>query len=187
MGKIKINANIFLYPMPVVLVGAMVKGRPNFMAVGWISRVNANPPMLAIGINKNHLTPEGIKENGTFSVNIPQTDMVEKVDYCGIVSGRKADKAGIFRIFYGDHKTTPMIDECPICMECKVFDTIELPTNYLITGQITSAFAEEECLTDNKPDVQKVDPLTLTMPDNRYWQVGKYAGAAWEAGESWKG
>jgi flavin reductase (DIM6/NTAB) family NADH-FMN oxidoreductase RutF len=45
MGKIRINANVFMYPMPVVLVGATVKGKPNFMAVGWVSRVNANPPM----------------------------------------------------------------------------------------------------------------------------------------------
>ena len=155
MGKIRINANVFLYPMPVVLVGTMVKGKPNFMAVGWISRVNANPPMLVIGINRNHLTPEGIKENGTFSVNIPRADMVEKVDYCGIVSGRKAEKDGIFQVFYGEQKTAPMIDDCPICMECKVFDTIELPTNYLIIGQITAAFAEEKCLTNNKPDVQR--------------------------------
>jgi flavin reductase (DIM6/NTAB) family NADH-FMN oxidoreductase RutF len=113
--------------------------------------------------------------------------MVEKVDYCGIVSGRKADKAGIFEVFYGEQKTAPMIDDCPICMECKVFDTIELPTNYLIIGQITAAFAEEECLTDNRPDVQKIDPLTLTMPDNRYWKVGKHAGTAWEAGKRLKG
>jgi flavin reductase (DIM6/NTAB) family NADH-FMN oxidoreductase RutF len=108
------------------------------------------------------------------------------VDHCGLVSGRKEDKASLFRIFYGDLATTPLIDECPICMECKVFDTIELPSNYLIIGQIMAAFADEKCLTDDKPDVLKIDPLTLTMPDNRYWRVGKYAGAAWEAGRSLK-
>ena len=128
----------------------------------------------------------GIKENGTFSVNIPSADMVDKVDYCGLVSGRKADKAGLFHVFYGDLKTAPMINECPISMECKVFETIELPSNYLIIGQIMAAFAEERCLTDDKLDVQKIDPLTLTMPDNRYWRVGKYAVAAWEAGKSLK-
>lgn len=31
MGKIRINANVFMYPMPVVLVGTMIKGKPNFM------------------------------------------------------------------------------------------------------------------------------------------------------------
>ena len=112
--------------------------------------------------------------------------MVDKVDYCGLVSGRKADKSDLFQVFYGDLKTAPMINECPVSIECKVFETIELPSNYLIIGQIMAAFAENECLTDDKPDVQKIDPLTLTMPDNRYWRVGKYAGAAWEAGKSLK-
>jgi flavin reductase (DIM6/NTAB) family NADH-FMN oxidoreductase RutF len=186
MEKLRIDANVFMYPMPVVLIGATVNGKLNFMAVAWISRVNANPPMLAIGINRAHHTTEGIEENGTFSVNVPRADMVDKVDYCGLVSGKKADKARLFRIFYGDLKTAPMIEECPICLECKVIETIELPTNSLIIGQIMAAFAEKECLTDDKPDVQKIDPLTLTMPDNRYWRMGKYAGAAWEAGKSLK-
>jgi flavin reductase (DIM6/NTAB) family NADH-FMN oxidoreductase RutF len=184
--KLRIDANVFMYPMPVVLLGATVNGKPNFMAVAWISRVNANPPMLAIGINRAHHTIEGIEENGTFSVNVPQADMVYKVDYCGLISGKKADKARLFGIFYGDLKTAPMIEECPICLECKVIETIELPTNSLIIGQIMAAFAEKECLTDDRLDVQKIDPLTLTMPDNKYWRMGKYAGAAWEAGKSLK-
>jgi flavin reductase (DIM6/NTAB) family NADH-FMN oxidoreductase RutF len=100
--------------MPIVLVGAMGKGKPNFMAVGWVSRVNANPPMLAVGINRVHHAPEGIKENGNFGMNIPSADMVDKVDYCSLVSRRKADKSGLFRVYYDDLKTTPMINECPI-------------------------------------------------------------------------
>jgi flavin reductase (DIM6/NTAB) family NADH-FMN oxidoreductase RutF len=74
-------------------------------------------------------------------------------DHCDLVSGRKADKAGLFQVIYGDLKTTPMINECPINIECKVFDTIELPSNHLIIGQIVAVFADEKCLTDDKPDV----------------------------------
>lgn len=39
MEKVSIGSNAFLYPMPVVLVGALVDGKANFMAVGWVSRV----------------------------------------------------------------------------------------------------------------------------------------------------
>ena len=99
MGKIRINANVFMYPMPVVLVGAIVMGKPNFMAVGWISRVNANPPMLAIGINKAHHTSKGIKENETFSVNIPSADMLDRVDHCGLVSGKRKIRPLFFGSF----------------------------------------------------------------------------------------
>jgi flavin reductase (DIM6/NTAB) family NADH-FMN oxidoreductase RutF len=55
--KIKINNNVFVYPMPVTLLGANVEGKANFMALGWVSRVNANPPMIGVGVNKSHYTP----------------------------------------------------------------------------------------------------------------------------------
>ena len=38
--------------MPVVLVGATVDGKPNYMAVAWFSKVNSNPPMMMISLDK---------------------------------------------------------------------------------------------------------------------------------------
>ena len=34
MQKLNIETNMYLYPMPVVLVGANVQGKPSFMTVG---------------------------------------------------------------------------------------------------------------------------------------------------------
>ena len=87
MDKIPIGQNFFI-PMPVVLVGTQVAGKANFMTVGWCARANANPPMIACGIGNHHYTSEGIDETRTFSVNIPPSALLEKTDYCGLVSGR---------------------------------------------------------------------------------------------------
>jgi len=38
MGKVAVGADNFLYPMPMVLVGANVGGKPNFLAVAFFSR-----------------------------------------------------------------------------------------------------------------------------------------------------
>ena len=187
MGKkINIGNNVFVYPMPVTLVGTQVEGRVNFMAVGWISRVNANPPYIGIGINKNHYTTKGIMENGGFSVNFPSSDMVEKTDYCGIVSGRKEDKSKLFEVFYGKFETAPMIKECPLNLECGLVETMEFPTNYLFVGEILAAYSEEQYMTDGKLDIEKMKPLLLTMPDNSYWTVGDYKKPAWKTGMSLK-
>ncbi len=185
MKKIVIGNNVFI-PMPVVLVGANVEGKANFMAAGWITRANAQPPMLAIGINKAHYTPLGIHETGTFSVNFPSADMVEKADYCGLVSGRKTDKSKIFKVFYGETKTAPMIEESPLCMECKVVDVVDLPTNDLFIGEIIRVYTGEHYLTDGRPDFEKINPLLLTMPDNSYWLLGKCIAKAWGVGKKLK-
>jgi len=184
--KINIGNNVFVYPMPVTLVGTQVEGRVNFMTVGWISRVNANPPYIGIGINKNHYTAIGILENGGFSVNFPSADMVEKTDYCGIVSGRKEDKSKLFEVFYGKFETAPMIKECPLNLECGLVETMEFPTNYLFVGEILAAYSEEQYMTDGKLDIEKMKPLLLTMPDNSYWTVGDYKKPAWKTGMSLK-
>ena len=52
MTRVNIDTNAFVYPMPMVLVGATVENRPNFMAVGWVSRVNARPPMIGVALGK---------------------------------------------------------------------------------------------------------------------------------------
>lgn len=182
MVKIPIGQNFFI-PMPVVLVGTQVNGKANFMAVGWCARVNANPPMIACGIGNHHFTPKGIAENRTFSVNIPSSLLLEKTDYCGIVSGEKTDKSEVFDVFYGSLKTAPMIRECPVTLECRLVQIVSLPTNSLYIGEIAGAYADDRIMKGGKPDFPAIDPLFLTMPDNRYWTLGKYAGDAWSAGK----
>lgn len=184
--KIKINNNIFVYPMPVTLLGANVKRKANFMALGWVSRVNANPPMLGVGVHKSHYTAEGIKENKSFSVNFPEAEMIRETDYCGIVTGEKADKSSLFEVFYGEVETAPMIRECTLNLECKLVETLEFPTNYFFVGEIVGAYSEEQYMTQGKPDIKKMEPLLLTMPDNSYWKVGDYAGEAWKTGKAVK-
>ena len=186
MSKINLGANAYIYPMPVTLVGAMVEGRANFMAVGWVMRVNRQPPLLAVALNKAHYTPKGIRAQRSFSVNFPSADLMEKADYCGLVSGHQVDKSGLFRVFFGELEAAPLIEECPLGLECRVFDVVELPANDLFIGEIVAAYADEDCLTDGRPDILKINPLVLTMPDNNYWTVGNHAGRAWSAGKKLK-
>jgi len=186
MAKITIDENAFTYPMPMVVVGTLVNKRPNFMAVGWVTRVNFKLPMIAIALGKIHYTNSGIHSSGAFSVNIPSTDLVEKVDYCGIVSGAKEDKSTLFKVITGKATGAPMIDDCPLCMECKLVTVLNLPTNEVFIGEVVGAYANTECCSDGKPDVKKIRPFTLTMPDNQYWEVGDNAGEAWSVGKNFK-
>lgn len=185
MSRISLGNNV-IPPMPVALVGALVDGVPNFMTVGWLTRVNYQPPMLAVALNKQHHTPKGIVENGTFSACFPNVAMEKITDYCGVVSGRKADKSSLFDLFYGETETAPMIADCPLNIECKLVQTVALPTNNLYIGEIVAGYSEERFMTDGKPDFKKIDPLLLTMPDNTYWSFGDKVGKAWKDGVTLK-
>lgn len=182
MKKIQIASNVFL-PMPVVLVGSEIHGRANYLTAGWVSRVNADPPMIAVSISRANITPEGIRENGAFSVNMATVGMVRVADYCGLVSCRNTDKSGLFKSFRGTLTGAPMIRECPLTMECSLVQTMELPTHSLFIGEIVGGYADENVIHGGIPDMKEMDPLLLTMPDNCYRSLGAYAGKAWSEGK----
>ena len=186
MDKVKLGSNPYLYPMPVALVGARVRGKPNFLTVAFVAIVNYDPAIIAIGLGKDHYTNSGIKRNKTFSVNIPSAQMVKAVDYCGIYSGRKKDKSAIFKIFYGKLKTAPMIEQCPVVMECKLVKTIRLGCDELFLGKIIEIYTEKKYLTQGKPDIKKIQPIVFSMPDNNYWKIGGKLGKAWKIGKNFK-
>ncbi len=183
MAKSEIGKGRIFYPMPCSLVGANVAGKPNYLTVAWFSMVNPEPPYLAVAMNKAHYTNAGIKENGTFSVNIPSAQMAEETDYCGMVSGRKADKATLFETFYGKLKTAPMIQECPFSVECRLVQTVDMPAEELFIGEIVTAYCSEECLSEGEPDLKKMNPFLLIMPDRKYFTLGKEIGPAWGMGK----
>ena len=41
-------------------------------------------------------------------------------------------------------------------------------------------------MTENKPDIKKIDPILLSMPDNNYWGVGEFIAKAWDIGDELK-
>jgi flavin reductase (DIM6/NTAB) family NADH-FMN oxidoreductase RutF len=186
MKKLEIGAKTFLYPMPTTLVGANVDGKPNYLTVAYCGIMNHNPPTISVALGKSHYTTIGIKENGTFSVNIPSAELVKITDYCGLVSGYKVDKSQLFETFYGKLKSAPMIRECPLNLECKLIQTLEFSVDEAFIGEIVGAYSEDQYLTNGLPDIRKMNPIVFSMHDDNYWEVGDHLGRAWNIGKELK-
>jgi flavin reductase (DIM6/NTAB) family NADH-FMN oxidoreductase RutF len=185
--KIDLGVQGFVYPMPVALIGADRGDEPTFMPVAWVNRVQFNPPRVAMGVNKQHATNEGIREHGQFSVCFPHEAMVEVTDWCGLnSSARGAAKAAQFSVFRGSLEHAPLIAECPLCLECSVFEVVDLGSHALFIGDIAGTWTEERFMEGGDPDIGKMKPFVLTMPDNRYWSVGAELGRAWSAGRGYQ-
>ncbi|MHA1912783.1 MAG: flavin reductase family protein [Promethearchaeota archaeon] len=192
MTKNKIRQGVYLYPMPVSLIGTNVNGKPNFMALAWVNIVEYKPPVFAIATYETHHTNAGIKENGTFSVNIPSEEMVEVADYVGLVSGKEVDKSDVFEVFYGDLETAPMITQAPINVECKVVKTIGTKEftgaekgHEIFFGEVINTYVDDKYLTNEIPDITKVKPFVFSI-DNNYWKIGDHLGRAFSIGKDYK-
>jgi len=185
MEKIKIEKNVFI-PMPMSILGVKVEGKENYMAVGWITRANANPPMIAMGIGRSHYSIKGIVENKEFSVNFPGEDLLIATDYVGISSGAKTDKSEIFTPVFGELKNAPMISECPLTISCRLVNIIELPTNSVVIGEVDEVFCANEFVDGKNIKYKEMKAFFLTMPDNKYWSFGEEVGKAWSEGKKYQ-
>lgn len=182
--KPSLGAKNCLYPLPMTVVGANVHGKPNYLAIAHIGILDFTS--ISVSLNKSHYTNAGIQENQTFSVNIPSIDLVQVVDYCGLVSGKNVDKAALFETFYGALRTAPMIQQCAVNMECELMQTLDFPQHDVFIGKIAQTYCEERYLTDGTVDLAKVQPFLFSMFDTRYWKPGEPFAKAWSIGKELK-
>lgn len=186
MSNIKTKLSYPPLILPVCLVGANVNGKPNFEAIAWFNLVDYEPNLISVSSEKSHYTNQGIRNNKTFSVNIPSPDMAAVTDYCGIHSGGKIDKSEVFDVFYGELQTAPMISDCPLNIECKLIKTVELPHDELFIGEIIGVYSEEKYLTNGKPDIVKINPLLFEQGLPNYWALGEQVTRAFSIGKDYK-
>lgn len=185
MVKVTVANKTLVYPMPAFLIGANIDDKPNFMTAAWSGIGGGTPPIITVGIRPTRYTLKGIKQNMTFSVNVPSVALVKETDYCGIESGSKVDKVAVckFKVFYGKLGSAPLIEQCPVNLECKALHMLDVGSHILVVGRIEETYVSEDCLTDGEPDVDKIKPLIyVSRPDGKYRAFGGVVASAHSVG-----
>lgn len=161
-----------LYPVPVIVVGAMVEEKPTWTLVAHTG-IPAHDRIM-VSLAKAHYINAGIKNTKAVSVNIVDESWLAKADYVGSVSGAKVDKSEEFGYTIGE-TGAPMIDEAKVTLECMVEDIYETTAfeNFILS--ISHTFAEENILNDEgtKPDFDKFKPVLFEFPGYTYLKTGE--------------
>jgi flavin reductase (DIM6/NTAB) family NADH-FMN oxidoreductase RutF len=84
--------------------------------------------------------------------------------------------------FYGELETAPMIQACPVNIECRLVRTVEFPQHDVFIGQIVATYCDEACLTEGAVDLGRVAPILFAMVDRSYWTLGRRFARAWQVG-----
>ena len=162
-----------LSPLPVALVGTLIDGRPNYCVIGYMSPFNFGSHIF-FSLYKKRYTRIGIQQNKTFSVNVPSRNLLKEVNICGSKSGRDFDKSKLFDTFYGKLKTAPMIQQCPLTMECSVTDILDYDPNEGIIGKVVRSYADAQLIKDDKVDMQEARLFCWTIGgDFSYYALGE--------------
>jgi len=185
MAKATLSKKTTFFPMPAALVVSGHASEINIITIAWIGIVSATPPSVGISVRKSRHSYDLIQKTGEFTVNIPSASQMKETDYCGIVSGRDHHKFEdtSFTAVLGKQIQTPLIDECPLNMECKVTHQTEVGSHVHIIGEILETHIDEDKLIDGKEvNVMAADPLVFCSGVREYWSVGKKLGDGFKVG-----
>lgn len=172
--KKKIGNSLALYPTPLVVVGTMVQGRPNYVLVGHVGIIGHD--RILVSLAKSHYTNQGIKETHSLTINIVDEAMLKKADQTGCVSGSKVDKSEMFQ-FHTEETGAPIINEAPVVMDCIVDDIYETDGFESFICKISGVYAEESVLNEiGKIDYNILKPVLFEMPTYEYLRTGDTIG-----------
>lgn len=166
-----LGSALALYPMPLVLVGAMVDGKPNWVLAGHVGSMGHDHIM--VSLSQTHYTNRGIHENGKLSVHVVDESLLAKADHAGCVSGAKEDKSTLFS-YSMTPEGVPVIDQAKLVMVCAEEDTYVTPgfDNFILKSLHTDA--EETILTPKgKIDYDGFKPVLFEMPGYTYLRTGE--------------
>lgn len=142
----------------------------------WAGTVNSEPPMLSISVRRSRYSYELINKTGEFVVNLVDRSQLETLDGCGVVSGRDTDKFQKFGLTKQECEKVkaPAIAECPVSLECRVRQTVELETHVMVIAEIVGSTAREDWLEDGRLRIP--DGELIAYVQNRYVQTGSSVG-----------
>lgn len=142
-----------VYPLPAVMVSVGDKeGNTNIITIAWTGTICTNPAMLYISVRPERHSYHMIRESGEFVVNLTTEALAKATDYCGVRSGKDVDKWKEMHLTKGaanELEFAPIIQECPVNIECKVEEVKELGSHHMFIARVVSVQVDEEYIDES--------------------------------------
>lgn len=178
MSKVVWKGGTLLAPVPPVMVSCGDMENSNIITIAWTGILNSNPPKTYISVRPQRHSFEIIKNTKEFVINLTPASLVKEADYCGIYTGAKVDKFEKCNFTKTEASTVscPLIEECPMNLECKVTDIVELGSHYMFIADITAINVDESLLgEDGKLHLEKAK--LAAFAHGEYFELGKKIGS----------
>ena len=185
MKKVMKNICPAIFPMPVILIATYNEdGSVDVMNAAWGCAHDFKE--IKLNISEEHRTTKNIRRTGCFSVFMADKKHAAEADYFGLVSGDKV-KDKFERTGLTAHKSelidAPIIEEFPICMECKAKDCTD---EYGVMGDIIRLSIDEKYVDDKgKVDVAAMEIIAYDPFNHGYHVVGEKVAQAFSVGQKY--
>ena len=168
-----------IYPLPAVLVSCGATPEEyNLITISWTGKICTNPPMCYISVRPERHTYDIIKKNMEFVINLTNKKMAFATDWCGVKSGKDFDKFKEMKLTPGKAAVVncPIIEESPLCIECKVVEIKKLGSHDMFIAEVVNVKADEEFIDANTNAFSLINANPLVYIHGNYYESGKHIG-----------
>lgn len=167
-----------VYPVPAVMVSVSDKnGKANIITVAWTGTVCSDPPMAYISVRPERYSHHMIQETGEFVINLTTKELAFATDYCGVKSGKDVDKWKEMGLTPGKASKvqTPIIQECPVNIECRVTEVKHLGSHDMFLAEVVAVDVEESYMNETGKFELNTTGL-MAYSHGEYREFGKKIG-----------
>ena len=177
MSKVFWNGGALLAPVPPALVSCGTVEEPNVLTVAWTGIINTKPPMTYISVRPQRYSYNIIKESGEFVINLTTSAMCRQTDYCGVKSGRDTDKLADcgFHVIPAQKVSVPIIEECPVALECRVTESKLLGSHTMFLAEIVGIDVDDKYI-DSKGKLNLQQCGLAAYAHGEYFALGRKLG-----------
>ena len=164
-------------PLPPVMVTVGDMEDSNILTVAWTGILATVPPKTYISVRPSRHSYGILKERGEFVINLPTAKQAREVDFVGIYTGKKLDKfekTG-FTKQRSEKVAPPTIAECPLALECRVTDVLQMGSHDVFVADIVSVSCREE-LFDGQGKIHLERAGLLAYAHGEYYALGEKVG-----------
>ena len=177
MSKITWKGGTLVVPVPPAMVSLGTVEKPNIITIAWTGIINSIPPKTYISVREERFSYNILKENMEFVINLPTVSQAWAVDFCGMKSGKDNDKFKLMKLTpkKATQINAPIIEECPLNLECKITDMMDLGSHTMFMADILAVNVSEEFIDKNgKLRIDKCE--LLAFAHGEYFKLGDRVG-----------
>ncbi len=168
-----------IYPLPAVLVSCgSCEEEYNILTVAWTGTLCTTPPMCYISVRPERHSYSILKKNMEFVINLTHKDLAYATDWCGVRSGKDYNKFKEMKLTPGKAKivNAPIIEESPLCIECRVKEIISLGSHDMFIAEVVNVKADEKYLNPETGKFELAETHPLVYVHGGYYDLGNKIG-----------
>ena len=171
------KGSTLLAPVPAALVTCGTIDKPNVLTIGWTGITCTRPPMTYISVRPVRYSHDIIMNSGVFVINLTTSAMCRETDFCGVKSGHDTDKLTVcgFHTTPAKMVSVPVIEECPVSLECKVTESKLLGSHTMFLAEIVGIDVDERYI-DSKGKLNLQQCGLMAFAHGEYFALGRKTG-----------